>query len=64
MIDQATDQVRVVFHHANQDGSDDVNDVTPVANAAIVLQLLTGEVTSCNGFLNVRVEYCIYPTDL
>jgi hypothetical protein len=38
-----------------------VSDITPVANAALVLHMLTGEITTGDSPLHVRVFYRVVP---
>lgn len=61
-IDQSADEMRWV----GALGADAaVSDVEPVANAAIVIQLLVGEVITCSGqALKVRVFYQVIPSTL
>ncbi len=60
-LDQATAQVRYVraFTAASA-----VSDLTPVANAALVAHMLTGEITTGDSALRVRVFYRIIPSVL
>lgn len=60
-LDQATTQIRYANGPAST-GSN-VGDVTPVANAAVVLHLLNGEITTGTFDLLVLVDYNIIPTD-
>lgn len=59
-LDQATAQTR----YAGMPGSTGATagDVNPVANAAVVLHMLTGEVTTGTSALHVRVWYDIIKT--
>lgn len=59
-LDQTTEQVRV---GGGPVATDSVSTMAPVANAAVVLHLLVGEVTGGTGDLTVRVKYDIIPTD-
>ncbi len=61
MIDQGNDELRYV---APVSGDAAVSDVTPLANAAIVLNLLVGEVADCGSPLDVRIYYRVIPVDL
>lgn len=57
-LDQATAQTRYVkSHHA----ASAISSITPVANAALVLQILTGEIITGDSPLHVRVEYKVVP---
>ena len=60
-IDQTADKVRYVQPLG---GDAAVSDVAVVDNAAIVIKMLTGEVTSCVGELRVRVYYRVIPLTL
>lgn len=62
-LDQATDQVRWIRPHA-PDGAGVDSAITPVANAALVLHLLVGEITTGDSDLTARVFYRVVPTDL
>ena len=57
-LDQATAQTRYLrpFNAASGDAA-----VNPTANAALVLHLLTGEITTGNSALHVRVFYRVIP---
>lgn len=58
-LDQATVQTRYAnpFNAASGDSS-----ITPVANAAFVLHMLVGEITTGDSPLNLRVLYMVLPT--
>lgn len=57
-LDQATAQTRYVKpHHAASLAS----QITPVANAALVLHMLVGEIITGDSPLHVRVEYKVVP---
>ncbi len=58
-LDQTTAQIRLVHAVA---ASAAVADITPVANAAVVLQLLSGEITTGDTDLIVKVWYDIINT--
>jgi hypothetical protein len=58
-LDQTTFQGRAVKAKAS---SAAVADVTPVDNAALVLHLLSGEITTGDSDLKVRVSYSIRKT--
>ncbi len=60
-IDQTSDQTRIVYPYRAASG---VSDVTPTANAVVVLHMLTSEVITGNSPLIVRVGYRILPTTL
>lgn len=53
-LDQATAQARYVRPTCAASG---VSDITPAANAALVLHMLTGEITTGDSALNIRVFY-------
>lgn len=57
-LDQATIQGRYMRAHTAASG---VADKTPVANAALVLHMLTGEITTGDSPLHVRVFYRVVP---
>lgn len=59
-LDQATAQTRVA--HAPGSTGSTAGDYAPVANAAVVLHLLTGEITTGDSPIYVRVWYDIVPT--
>lgn len=61
-LDQTTAQTRVA--HAPASVSTTAGDYTPVANAALVLHLLTGEITTGTGGLVVLVDYDILPVPI
>lgn len=63
-LDQATAQARVVNPQTGALAGGTVSDFVPVANAALVLALLTGEITTGDSDLKVRVFYRIVPTVL
>jgi hypothetical protein len=60
-LDQATAQTRHMHPYRAASG---VGDITPVANAALVLQLLVGEITTGDSDLKLLVFYRIIPTVL
>jgi hypothetical protein len=60
-LDQATAQTRYSEGYRAASG---IADVTPTANAALVMQLLSGEITTGNSPLKLRVYYRIIPTVL
>lgn len=60
-LDQTSDQTRFVYPYRAASGA---SEVTPTANAVVVLHMLTGEVTTGNSPLYVRVAYRILPTTL
>lgn len=53
-LDQATEQIRYARAHAAASGP---SQITPVANAALVLHLLVGEITTGDSDLNIEVHY-------
>jgi hypothetical protein len=55
-LDQATAQPRLMRAYRAASG---VSDITPVANAALVLHMLTGEITTGNSPLYIQVYYRI-----
>jgi hypothetical protein len=57
-LDQTTAQTRYVRATGAASG---VSDITPVANAALVLHMLTGEITTGDSPLHVRVFYRVVP---
>lgn len=59
-LDQTTAQTRYVGMPGST--STTAADVTPVANAAVVLHLLSGEITTGNSALYVRVWYDLIQT--
>lgn len=54
-LDQTTAQTRLAFPPATTGAT--AGDITPVANAAVVLHMLTGEVTTGNSDLYVELFY-------
>lgn len=63
-LDQTTAQIRLANALAGSGAAASTPaDLTPVANAAIVIQLLSGEITTGDFDLQVFVEYDIIPTD-
>lgn len=59
-LDQTTAQTRYAFGPGSTGST--AGDVTPVANAAVVLHLLTGEITTGDSPIYVRVWYDIIAT--
>lgn len=55
-LDQTTEQIRYVRPHA-PDGAGVNSAFTPVANAALVLHLLVGEITTGDSDLECEVQY-------
>lgn len=53
-LDQTSDQFRVVRPY---NAASSVSDITPTANAALVLHMLTGEITTGNSPLKYRIRY-------
>lgn len=60
-LDQATAQTR---HASAFRAASGIASITPVANAALVIQLLVGEITTGNSPLKLRVYYRVVPTVL
>lgn len=60
-LDQTTAQTRFLRGYNAASG---VSDITPVANAPLVLHMLTGEITTGDSNLLVRVYYRVVPTVL
>jgi hypothetical protein len=60
-LDQTTAQTRFLRGYNAASG---VSDITPVANAALVLHMLTGEITTGDSPLRLRVYYRVVPTVL
>lgn len=58
-LDQTDDQVRWVRPHAAASGP---SQITPVANAALVLHLLVGEITTGDSDLELEVHYRVVKT--
>lgn len=57
-LDQATAQTRHMRPHTAASGA---SEKTPVANAVLVLHMLTGEITTGTSALHVRIWYRIVP---
>jgi hypothetical protein len=65
LLDQATAQLRIANSLAlNGTSATVVGDITPVAGAAIVANLLSGEITGGNYAINILVVYDTIPVDL
>ena len=63
-LDQATAQIRTAGNaNSSAAGSATPADITPVENAAIVANLLVGEITTGNFDLYVLVDYDVIPTN-
>jgi hypothetical protein len=60
-LDQATAQTRFAYPFRAASG---ISSVTPTANAALVAHMLTGEITTGDSDLKMRVYYRILPTTL
>lgn len=58
-LDQATDQVRWVRPHSAAAGP---SQITPAANASLVLHLLVGEIITGNSDLELEVHYRVVKT--
>lgn len=63
-LDQATAQSRFVRPQTGALSAGTVSSFTPVANAALVLQLLSGEITTGDSAVKARVYYRVIPTVL
>lgn len=64
-LDQTTAQLRYAGNNnSSSAGSATPSDITPVANAAIVANLLVGEITTGDFPINIQVFYDIIPVDL
>lgn len=59
-LDQTTAQTRTAISPASTGAT--AGDITPLANAAVVLHLLTGEITTGDSVLNVEVYYTLLQT--
>ena len=59
-LDQTTAQIRTASDPASTGTT--AGDVTPVANAAVVLHLLSGEITTGDFPITVRCYYDVIPT--
>lgn len=57
-LDQTTAQTRFARAYA---AASAINDITPVADALLALEMLTGEITTGNSALHVRVYYRVIP---
>jgi hypothetical protein len=60
-LDQTTAQTRYASSFAAASG---ISSITPVANAAMVMMLLSGEITTGDSDLKLRVYYRTVPTTL
>lgn len=60
-LDQATAQTRFAYPYRAASG---ISSVTPTANAAIVAHMLTGEITTGDSDLKLRVFFRTLPTTL
>lgn len=58
-LDQATAQTRFVRPTGAASG---VSDISAVANAALVLHMLTGEITTGDSPLRIRIAYRVVPS--
>ncbi len=61
-LDSATDVLLIVYPHTAAVGTE--SSLVPVANAELVISLLTGEVTTGTGILNLMIHYKIVATNL
>lgn len=59
-LDQTADKIRWVVPQAAAGAA--VSDITPVANAALVISLLTAEIITGDSPLKIRVYYRVVPT--
>lgn len=57
-LDQTTAQLRHIRPHT---AASAISSITPVANAALVLHMLVGEITTGDSPLHVRVFYRVVP---
>jgi hypothetical protein len=62
-LDQTTAQSRYVLPRTGALAAGTVSDITPVANAALVLHMLSGEITTGDSVLNIRCFYRTVPTN-
>ena len=60
-LDQATAQLRYAKSFSAASG---ISSITPVANAALIMMLLSGEITTGNSDLKLRVYYRTIPATL
>ena len=58
-LDQTTNQIRWVNPYRAASG---ISSITPVANAALVLHLLSGEITTGDSDLQIEVYYRVVNT--
>lgn len=58
-LDQTTDQIRFMRAHNAASG---ISSFTPVANAALVMQLLVGEIITGDSDLDIEVYYRVVRT--
>jgi len=61
-LDQTTAQVRHVLPQTGALAAGTVSDFTPAVNAALVAHMLTGEITTGDSDLNLRVFYKTHPS--
>jgi len=62
-IDQTNDELRYCTPSAGADGADNAY-IIPVANAALVISLLTGEVATGNSPIDIVLHYKVVATNL
>lgn len=60
-LDQATAQMR---YAKSFNAASSISSITPVANAVLVMMLLSGEITTGDSDLKLRVYYRVVPTTL
>jgi hypothetical protein len=58
-LDQTTNQIRYVRAQTATSGA---SQITPVANAALVLHMLVGEITTGDSPLNIEIDYRVVDT--
>lgn len=63
-LDQAGAVTRTVSPQTGAISAGTVTSIVPAANAALVLQLLVGEITTGNSPLHVRTYYRVVPADV
>lgn len=61
-IDQTNDELRIVYPHSAASGSD--TSLVPVANAPLVMALLSGEIATGDSPIDMKIYYKIVPTNL
>lgn len=63
-LDQTTAQVRYAHPQSGAIAAGTVSSITPVANAAVVVMLLVGEIITGNYPIKFRIFYRVVPTVL